>query len=288
MLSLTGCSSTTCENCNSKISKDATFCSNCGSIVNHSHDFSLKVNNSTYLKTDATCETPAIYYYSCRCGKQGTKTFTYGFTIPHSFTEEIVSDEYLCSEATNTEPATYYYSCSFCQKAGKETFEYGSSLQDSWGYNYYIDYQFGEETDEWYVTTMEYIDGTFKNSATENSPLLVEILYDCNDEITIFLYEYADEDNLVKNSSSKYKDYYRIVVKNEKGKTIEARGQMWGGGDRIYIIDTYHSAVLDLMKTSKTLKFYIQNEDYPTTQYRFEVDMSNFNDVVNDMLNDTQ
>ena len=190
---------------------------------------------------------------------------------------------YLCSKATTNSPAKYYYACTFCKQKGTKTFEHGSPLKDTWVYNYYIDHQFGEKTDEWYIETMEYLDGTFENSATDNSPLLVEILYDCNDWISIFLYEYADEDNLVKNSSSQYKDYYKIVVKNEKGQTYEARGQMWPGGDRIYIIDTYHTDVLNLMKTSQTLKFYIQNEDYPTTQYRFEVDMNNFNDVLNDI-----
>ena len=34
-----------------------------------------------------------------------------------------------------------------------------------------------------------YLNGTFENSATDNSPLFVEVLYDCNDEISIFLYE---------------------------------------------------------------------------------------------------
>jgi len=223
---------------------------------------------------EADCITPQ----TCQiCGQtQGTAT-------GHDFSLEIIKSSYLYSEATTGSPAKYYYACTFCKQKGTETFEYGAPLQDEWGYNYYVDYQFGEETDEWYVTTMEYIDGTFENSATENSPLLVEILYDCNDEISIFLYEYADEDNLVKNSSSQYKDYYKIVVKNEKGQTYEARGQMHPGSDRIYVIDTYHSFVLNLMKTSQKLKFYIEFEDSPATQYRFEVDMSNFNDVVNDM-----
>ena len=226
---------------------------------------------------DATCTSPK----TCQlCGQ------IQGVAKGHDFSSQAIQSSYLYSEATTNSPAIYYYSCRFCLQKGTETFEYGAplkELKDSWGYNYYIDNQFGEKTDEWFVTTMELIEGTFENSATENSPLLVKILYDCDDTISIFLYEYADTDNLVKNSSSEYKDYYKIVVKNEKGQTYEARGQMWGGGDRIYVIDTYHSSVLDLMKTSETLKFYIQFEDSPTTQYRFEVDMSNFNDIVNKM-----
>lgn len=246
------------------------------------HTFEKNVNDA-YLKKKATCTTPATYYYSCSCGKKSNETFTNGATASHNYSAKNPTSKYLCSEATKTSPAKYYYACSVCQKSGTKTYEYGNPLQDSWGYNYYVDYQFGEKTDEWYVTTHELLDGTFENSATDDASLLVKILYDCNDEISIFLYEYADEDNLVKNNSSSYKDYYKIVIKNENGKTYEARGQMWPGGDRIYIIDTYHSTVLEMMKTSTTIKFFIQSEDSPTTQYRFEVDMSNFNDVVADM-----
>ena len=223
---------------------------------------------------DATCTTPKTCV-TCKT--------TEGSELGHSFTSEVASSKYLCSEATSNSPATYYYSCSKCQKRGTETFSHGERLMDSWGYNYYVDNQFAEETDEWYVTTHEFLDGTFENSATDGADLLVKLLYDCNDTITIFLYEYGDEDNLVKNSSASYKDYYKIVIKNEEGETYEAQGQMWPGDDRIYVIDTYHSAVLDMMQTSETIKFYIQSEDSPTTQYRFEVDMSNFNSAVADM-----
>jgi hypothetical protein len=208
---------------------------------------------------------------------------TEGSKLSHSFTSKVATNKYLCKAATKDSPATYYYSCSKCQTKGTETFTSGQRLMDSWGYNYYIDYQFGEKTDEWFVKTHELLDGTFENSATDGAELLAEILYDCNDEITIFLYEYGDEDNLVKNSSSSYKDYYKIVVKNEDGDSYEARGQMWPGGDRIYVIDTYHSEVLKMMQTSETIKFFIQSEDSPTTQYRFEVDMNNFNDLVEDI-----
>ena len=245
------------------------------------HTFEKNANDACLI-TEATCTTPATYYYSCSCGEKSKEHFTYGDTVPHSYTVKFPTSQYLYSEATKTSPARYYYLCSRCQKQGTTTYEHGNPLQDSWGYNYYVDYQFGERTDEWYVVTNERLEGTFENSATNDSPLLVMLLYDCNDDIAIFLYEYADEDNLVKNNSAKYKDYYKIVVKNEKGRTYEARGQLPPGGDRIFIIDTYKSTVLEMMMTSKTIKFFIQNEDSPTTQYRFEVDMSNFNDVVTD------
>ena len=156
---------------------------------------------------------------------------------------------------------------------------------DIWRYNYYVDSQFGFETDDWYLTTIDYIDGTFSNSATTNDELYVELLYDCNDEISIFLYEYANLSyGLVKNSSSSEIDYYEIAIRNEDGYVYSARGQMHPGGDRIYIIDIYHDAVLNLMRTSENLQFYIEDAIWTTTHYKFDVDMNNFNDVLLDVV----
>lgn len=156
---------------------------------------------------------------------------------------------------------------------------------DIWRYNYYVDSQFGFDTDDWYLTTIDYIDGTFSNSATTNDELYVELLYDCNDEISIFLYEYANISyGLVKNNSSGEIDYYEIAIRNEDGYIYSARGQMHPGGDRIYIIDIYHDAVLNLMRTSDNLQFYIEDEIWTTTQYKFDVDMNNFNDVLLDVV----
>ena len=254
-----------------------------GTIFKHHHRFSQELAEDIYLEKEATCTTLATYYYSCKCGEKGSETFCYGKTSPHIYEKKIISDEYLYSEATRESAARYCYACTVCERKGIKTFKYGTRLQDKWGYNYYIDYQFGEETDEWFIKTHEMLDGTFENSATNDAELLVEVLYDCNDEISIFLYEYAREDNLVKNSSSRYIDYYKIIVKNEDDKKVEARGQMHPGGDRIYIIDRYHKSVLNLMKTSELLKFYIEYEDSPTTRYRFDMDMSNFNDMLREM-----
>ena len=156
---------------------------------------------------------------------------------------------------------------------------------DIWKYNYYVDSQFGFTTDDWYLTTINYIEGTFSNSATTNDELYVELLYDCNDEISIFLYEYANVSHgLVKNNSSNEIDYYEIAIRNEDGYVYSARGQMHPGGDRIYIIDIYHDAVLNLMRTSDHLQFYVEDEIWTTTQYKFDVDMNNFNDVLSDVV----
>ena len=50
-----------------------------------SHTYDKKVVQPEYLKTDATCQNKAEYYYSCVCGKQGEETFEYGELAAHSY-----------------------------------------------------------------------------------------------------------------------------------------------------------------------------------------------------------
>lgn len=44
----------------------------------HEHVYDQKITNNTYLKSAATTEAKAVYYYSCSCGEKGTETFEYG------------------------------------------------------------------------------------------------------------------------------------------------------------------------------------------------------------------
>ena len=202
----------------------------------------------------------------------------YGELEEHDFTKQIVSDKYLCSQANESNPAKYYYACTDCEHISSITYEYG--LPEIWSWYYYVDNKFQEPPDQWFIAPKSNFLGTFSNSATSNSKLEAVIIYDCYDTLTIFLYEYAREDDLVKNNSSKYKDYYEITMKNEEGKIVEMRGQMHPGGDRIFIIDTYHGAALNFIKTSKSIKVFILNEETPTTQYLFEFNVANFCEVL--------
>ena len=69
---------------------------------------------------------------------------TEGTTTEHDFSMEVISPIYLCSEATTSSCAKYYYCCTLCSQKGSKTFEFGSPLKDSWGYNYYVDNKFFE------------------------------------------------------------------------------------------------------------------------------------------------
>ena len=66
----------------------------------HKHAYTKKVVESRYLKTAATCETKAVYYYSCECGEKGTETFEFGEKSSHTFDKQVVSELYIKSSAT--------------------------------------------------------------------------------------------------------------------------------------------------------------------------------------------
>lgn len=87
------------------------------------HVYTDEDATATYLKSEATCTSKAIYYKNCAtCDKAGTDTFEYGFVKAHSYIEK-VDDAYLKVAATCTSKAIYYKSCSICGAKGTETFE---------------------------------------------------------------------------------------------------------------------------------------------------------------------
>lgn len=96
------------------------------------HDYNYKNTSDTYLKTNATCTTPAVYYYSCsKCGVKWTTTFENGTALGHSFTVHDTSATYLKTAATCTSQAIYYCSCSRCGEKGENTFGSGNALGHS-------------------------------------------------------------------------------------------------------------------------------------------------------------
>ena len=120
--------------------------------LNHTHKFDQKVAADKYKASGATCEDPATYYKSCKCGEAGTETFASGTAKghtegttwkrdddnhwhvctecgvvidssveAHNF-EEVVDAQYKVSSATCQEYAVYKKSCK-CGEAGTETFK---------------------------------------------------------------------------------------------------------------------------------------------------------------------
>lgn len=76
----------------------------------HKCSFNQKNTASTYLKSKATCSSPAVYYYSCTCGEKGTSTFTSGNASGHKYTNACDTSCNTCG-ATRTISHTYTNSC---------------------------------------------------------------------------------------------------------------------------------------------------------------------------------
>ena len=70
----TGQKTYTCSVCN--LTKTET--------LEQTHTFDQMVASSAFLKSEATCTSPAVYYKSCSCGAKGTETFTYGSALGHT------------------------------------------------------------------------------------------------------------------------------------------------------------------------------------------------------------
>jgi hypothetical protein len=50
----------------------------------HKHSFDKQVASADYLKTQATCESKALYFKSCECGEKGEK---WNYKVPASFVQ---------------------------------------------------------------------------------------------------------------------------------------------------------------------------------------------------------
>ncbi len=83
----------TCTVCNGETDaanhsdqNDDHLCDTCGKQITE-HDFTAENTDSKYRKSEANCQSPAVYYKSCAiCGEQGTETFTHGEINPDRHT----------------------------------------------------------------------------------------------------------------------------------------------------------------------------------------------------------
>ena len=62
-------------------------CNACGAEFGDlkAHVYNQDKVEEKYLKSEATCETKAVYYYSCVCGEKGADTFEYGSVLEHNY-----------------------------------------------------------------------------------------------------------------------------------------------------------------------------------------------------------
>lgn len=135
-----------------------------------------------------------------------------------------------------------------------------------WTVRYYVD-EFQNPTTEGYITTSNYVVGTFSNSATTNSDLYVIWLIDSSD-VAIKLLEYGR--NVVKSSYDSTS--YSITMLDPDGNKVSMTGTMYEGSDRIYIASAYKDTVLNALKKNGSVSFKIVEEGkYATSSYLFKM-----------------
>lgn len=148
-----------------------------------------------------------------------------------------------------------------------------------WEVRYYVD-EFNNPTTEGYITTKDYVVGTFSNSATTNSELYVIWLIDKSD-VAIKLVEYGR--SVVKSSYSSTN--YNIVMLDPDGNRVYMTGTMWKGGDRIYIDSEYELTVIEALKRNGSVSFRIdEGGKYGNSSYLFKMEDTSFFDNAYSML----
>ncbi len=95
--------------------KKVFSCTVCGmqktETLTQTHTYNQQIASSAYLASNATCTSPATYYYSCTCGaKDTTKTFTSGTALGHS-----------ASGVYGKDANYHWYVCSRCGAKGELT-----------------------------------------------------------------------------------------------------------------------------------------------------------------------
>lgn len=151
-----------------------------------------------------------------------------------------------------------------------------------WETYYYVD-DFNQPTEDGYICNSTYFLGTFSNSATTDSNLLVNVVVDEVD-IAFFLYEYGN--NLVKNNSSSYDDLYNITMRTADGTDLSFTGTMFCGDDRIFIDPDFIPQVVSaLSQEGNTMtSFYIENAERTINNYLFTVISNNFAEQYNALM----
>lgn len=137
-----------------------------------------------------------------------------------------------------------------------------------WKINYFVD-DFGEPTNEGYITTEDPIYGTFSNTATQDSRLRVRFIIAGKKSVAIKLFEY-DGNNPVKG----YEDSYKVLVQDKDGKRYELYASNWDS-DRLtfssYGNNSDAEKFHNILMQGGNIKVRIIDRDRSSTQYNFTI-----------------
>jgi len=133
-----------------------------------------------------------------------------------------------------------------------------------WSVHYYVD-DFGEPTKKAYIRNTLLIQGTFSNSATQDSRLNVKFLISTSSKISVQLYEYGGN-NPVKAYSP---EYYTVLIQDDEGNRLklEAVNRL----ERLTFGKSHSQKVHNALLKGGSLKFVITENDTPTTIYKFTI-----------------
>ncbi len=157
---------------------------------------------------------------------------------------------------------------------------------DQYGYNvkgkknafekkYFVD-NFGDPTDKKYI--IQSIDGIFSNSATDNSPAFVELIYTGGNKLRFDMHEYNQRNKAHYSSYERYK----IRLKSDSGKTLDDELSIETSLKGCLIL--YNKKAVEMIKKANDIKVYIYevDDDYPwkklDTNYSFIIDCTGFID----------
>ncbi len=140
-----------------------------------------------------------------------------------------------------------------------------------WTVNYYVD-DFGEPTKEGYIRNTSLINGSFSNTATQNSALNVKFLISNSSDISIMLYEYAGN-NPVKAYSS---ESYRVLIQDKEGNRFKLTATNYS--NRLSFDKTTSRKIHGILMKGGSIKFKIIEIDTPTTEYDFTIQKANWYD----------
>ncbi len=147
-----------------------------------------------------------------------------------------------------------------------------SENKQFWTTSYYLD-EFGEPTSLGYITTSLPINGTYSNTATQNSELKINFLISNSSEVSIMLYKYSN--NPVKTSVA---TKYKVLMQDNIGNrfTLTAIHNL----DR-FVFDAIDSKrIHDSLIKGGNIKFKIIEIDSPTTEYNFKVNIASSYDNI--------
>tara|TARA_B100000767_G_C19549535_1_gene444350 strand:+ start:78 stop:704 length:627 start_codon:yes stop_codon:yes gene_type:complete len=151
----------------------------------------------------------------------------------------------------------------------------------NWEVKYFVD-DFGDPTSQGYITNKKNLEGQFSNSAATNAKLVAYFIAIDSSSIALKLFEYGS--SVVKAYST---DNYSVRIKDDNGETYSLNGNIYKGGDRLFIDDSYkkkHVSKLHhiLLKGGK-LTIVIKEAEYSLTSYKLSFDASGYKNAYNQL-----